>query len=245
MRWPLFVLLGAVGLPGSTNAEPFRDALADNPYLLNEELRMLLHDEPDILASALAHGADLRNQAVWSPLQNEIETDLSRIAELSDDLFSQTHQGFGAQESARITLFTQLACAKCARAEAELRELADQHPDLRVELRSRSTALPDRLSYVIARDLGAQACARFRDAVNSSANTDEAHLMALIDQQGLDAQTLRRSAESPETMDALKAQVRMFNTLGLDTAPSYVMPRMLIRGHMPSVVLARYLARRP
>lgn len=33
------------------------------------------------------------------------------------------------------------------------------------------------------------------------------------------------------------------NQLGMDEAPFYVMPRMILRGHMPEIVLGRYLSR--
>ncbi|QOL80364.1 thioredoxin domain-containing protein [Pseudooceanicola spongiae] len=243
MRAPAALLASLFCLPLSATAEPFQDAFEENPYLFNEELRMLLHDEPDILASALARGAELRSDAVFSPLRSEIETDLSRITALSDDLFRTTPQGFGAEGRAKLALFTQLNCTECARAEAELQDLVAQTPGLRVELRSLTTALPDRLSYVIAHVAGAAAAQDFRSAVNKMGATDDVALASVLSSLGHDPEALRIAADAPATMDALTQEARMFNSLGLDTAPSYVMPRMLIRGHMPAMVLSKYLAR--
>lgn len=41
----------------------------------------------------------------------------------------------------------------------------------------------------------------------------------------------------------MRRDADLARALGLDTAPSYVLPRMLLRGAMPSLALDRYLAR--
>lgn len=43
------------------------------------------------------------------------------------------------------------------------------------------------------------------------------------------------------TLHDMQENAGLAADLGLDTAPSYVLPRMMVRGHVPPVVLRRYL----
>lgn len=67
-------------------------------------------------------------------LSREVADDLARIDALSDRLFGPGLPGFGAPDAARtIAFLTAADCPDCARAEAELRELAQEY-DLRVRV---------------------------------------------------------------------------------------------------------------
>ncbi len=108
--------------------------------------------------------------------QDAIDRDLARLADRDTALFGPHLPGFGPADAAqRIALFTAPDCPDCARAEAELRALADTF-DLRVTL--------------------------------------------------LDMDT----------------HADLARALELDLAPSYVLPDMMLRGHIPPIVLERYLS---
>ncbi len=241
-------VLALLLLPFAASAEgDWRQAMEENPYLFNEELRMLFYDQPEILTSALdgARAAEMEDRlaAAWSPLQTEIETDLARIEANAARLFAVTAQGFGSGDGpAAITLFSRLGCTPCARAEDELQQMAARDSGLRVELRSTSTALPDRLAYVIARDTGPEAAAEFRRAVDAMPADTDALLDREMTRLGVEPARARAAADTPEVQAALADQADLFTGMGLDTAPSYVLPTMLIRGQMPGIVLQKYLA---
>jgi hypothetical protein len=143
--------------------------------------RALFHAE--IRAVLLAHPELARPAPPVPPAQpdlyaEDVASDLALIGVETARLFAPDLPGFGPSGAAnRIALFTGPDCPDCARAEAELRDLAARH-DLRVTLFDRA-ARPD-----------------------------------------------------------LAAR------LGVDTLPFYVLPKMMLRGHMPAPVLARYLDRR-
>lgn len=104
--------------------------------------REILHDEMvEILAGLpeLLAGVDLIAISMPAPdagdiYADHIEADLADLAAHQDDLFSPDRPGFGTPDAAvTVALFTAADCPDCARAEADLRALAETH-DLRVTL---------------------------------------------------------------------------------------------------------------
>ncbi|QPM89412.1 hypothetical protein PSAL_006310 [Pseudooceanicola algae] len=224
-------------LPG--HAGDWVARLKRQPALMDQEMRQLLTQEPELVDEALAQVAAAQSDASWQPLQDEITSDLGQIGTEAPRLFAVSPQGIGPQVTASLTLFTRADCPACQRAEAELRVLAVQHPDKRFEIRSLSTTLPDRLAMALAETHGAEAAISFRAQVTTQ---DRAALTALLEQAGHDPEALLTLAESAQMNREADLQARQFEVLGLDTAPSYVMPDRLIRGQMPAVVLEGYLA---
>lgn len=142
--------------------------------IFGNEIREALLGVPELL-QLLPRDLGRRAPEAADLYAEEIKSDLARIAAWHEALFGAALPGFGPQTARhRIALLTAPDCPACARAEAELRALAERF-DLRV-------TLVDLTSAALA--------------------------------QGL----------------------------GLDTAPSYVMPDRMLRGHIPPIVLERYLA---
>ncbi len=161
-----WLVLTAVPAAADTD---FTDLDPADRRILGHEIREVLLTVPELLPR---DGA----AAQPSPYAAEIASDLARIEAQAAKLFAPGLPGFGPRDAGRtIAFFTAPDCPACARAEAELRDLAAAH-DLRVT----------RIDMAARPDLAA--------------------------------------------------------ALELDMAPSYVFPTMMLRGHIPPVVLRRYLA---
>lgn len=210
--------------------------LSDDPALLTQEMRALLLSEPELIAQVRAEARRRMAADAASDLAAEVAGDTATISELSPALFGVTSRGFGAEGPAAITLFTAAGCVPCQRAEAELRDLASRLPGLRVELRSLSATPADRLERALLQSEGPEAAARFRAELTSP---DQAQTLATALTNAPEA--LLSLADSPGIRAELAREVALYTRLGLDMAPSYVMPDRLIRGEMPMVVLQRYL----
>jgi len=137
---------------------------------LGAAIRDALIDTPGLLAPLTGDApapADL--------YADEIARDLALLDRLGPRLFDDAQPGLGpAGAPTRIAFFTRTNCPGCARAEAELRDLAHR--------------------------LGVR--------------------VAVFD---------------------IEAEAGLARALGLDMAPSYVLPDRLVRGAMPAPVLERYL----
>ena len=163
-------LLLAAGIGAAAAPAPVAALDAASRAVLGGEIRQVLSNDPGLVAPVLA-----APPSPAAPYRDHVARDLATIAGLSDRLFAPDRPGFGPRGApVVIALFTRAGCAACARAEAELRRLAE--------------------------------------ATGLRANVFD------IDAAG-----------------------DMAARLGLDTAPSYVMADRMLRGHMPAVVLERYL----
>jgi len=136
MRRGRAALLLAAGLSGLAPAVPaaaqtdFTDLTPAERAILGNEIRAVLLTLPELLPEPGAR----RAPAPAEVYADEIARDLDRIAARADALFAPGLPGFGPSGAAhRIALFTRPGCPDCARAEADLRRLADAH-DLRVTL---------------------------------------------------------------------------------------------------------------
>ncbi|UYV38842.1 hypothetical protein N4R57_07390 [Rhodobacteraceae bacterium D3-12] len=148
------------------------DALdAEERRILQAEIRAVLLASPEVL-----QGPAPKATADLAPgYDAEISDDHALINTHQDALFAPTLPGVGKPDAAlRIALLIGPNCPACARAEADLRDLAKTY-DLR---------------------------------------------LFLVD---------------------TRSHPNLAKALGADTLPFYVMPRMMLRGHMPRPVLDRYL----
>jgi len=104
--------------------------------------RTILHDEmiealvglPELLAGVAPVALSTPAPDAADIYAEHVEADLADLAAHRDVLFSLDRPGFGAPDAAvTVALFTAADCPDCARAEADLRRLAETH-DLRVTL---------------------------------------------------------------------------------------------------------------
>ncbi|SNY53893.1 hypothetical protein SAMN06297129_2658 [Pseudooceanicola antarcticus] len=235
----LVIGLALLLLPAPLRAQPSAlwQKLEENPALMAQEMRALLLEAPQLIDEVRSEARARMAADAASDLAAEVAGDSAMIAKLTPALFGATPRGFGAEGPAAITLFTAAGCAPCLRAETELRALADEIPGLRVELRSLSDDPADRLDRALQRREGPETAARFRARLQDPDNAQ-----ALAESLTEDPEALLALAESPEIRAELAQEVSLFRDLGLDMAPSYVMPGRLIRGEMPKVVLQSYLS---
>ncbi|MEZ5715440.1 MAG: hypothetical protein R3D85_09845 [Paracoccaceae bacterium] len=169
MRRAALLILVLAAAPAAAGTD-FTALTPAERAIFHAEIRAVLLAHPELTRPAPPVQPDLYAE--------DVASDLALIGAETARLFAPDLPGFGPPGAAnRIALFTGPDCPDCARAEAELRDLAQGH-DLRVTLFDRA------------------------------------------------------------------AQPDLAARLGVDTLPFYVLPKMMLRGHMPAPVLARYLDNR-
>ncbi|WP_108723459.1 thioredoxin domain-containing protein [Roseovarius salinarum] len=158
----------------------------------------------------------------------------------------------GAQSS-----FSDLDAAERAALHAEIRALLLDEPGLaRPASRALDPPQPPRAEEIyaeeIARDLGAISERRdrlFGAGLPGFGPADAARRIALFTRKDCpacaraeaDLRAMARARPLRVTVLDMEANADLARDLGLDTAPSYVLPDMMLRGHIPKVVLRRYL----
>ncbi|MBB04232.1 MAG: hypothetical protein CML03_01700 [Pseudooceanicola sp.] len=192
---------------------------------LGEEVRALLLAEPELVDKAI-------NPPAPSLYSEYVQADLDRLEE-NADLFVATARGIGATDPGiTILFFEDYPCASCGAAWADLETLVTRHPDIRVEPRfaGESGAAQTLLSLLDRQ--GAQA---YHDAHRKllAAGT-EADLSAILDENRWPTDRMLRAEPRQEAA--------AFAALEMDSAPAYVLPRMMLQGAMPLMVLEKYLS---
>ena len=210
------VLLGLTGPAGA--GERLFDTHAEQDAL-GAELRALFAAEPGIIENALIP------QPAEDPYADEKAADLAAITSEAARLFAPDAPGFGNPDAAAIwAIFVRPDCGECADAVRGLQLLVRVH-DLRVSVFLLPTDPADTRPGLL----------------KAAATQGDTAVLNVLDGV-LHGRAEGAAPRGSDTTTGATNQA-MFDRLGLDTTPSYVLPDMLIRGEMPGFVLERYIDR--
>lgn len=208
--------------------EAVREYLLANPHLVFEML-------------AAIEGARMADEA---------EADLALLAGKADALFADPRDPVLGNPEGDVTIavFTDYRCPFCRAAEADLAALAAADPGLRIVVKHYPILAPDSAAaaaFALAvRDLGGEAAhaALHPRLFGLRGGYTEATLGALATEAGLDPEDVFARMESAEMAGRIEETIALGRGFGLDATPSFVLPHMMVRGHVPAEALARYIA---
>ncbi|SMC40667.1 hypothetical protein [Primorskyibacter flagellatus] len=223
----LAVIALLASLPGSVGAA---ERLFETPaaqIALGAELRTVLADHPEIVETALSAPPPV------DPYAAEKAADLAMIGGYAQQLFARDAPGLGSVEAGTVwAVFLKPGCESCTDVLADLKALVERR-DLRINLLLLSAGPEDTrpgLLHALARRQDGSALL----ALNTIMERPEITAAEIVG--GLAIEVKPDSAEAD-------ADLAMFERMGLDKTPSYVLPDMMIRGQMPVFVLERYFDR--
>lgn len=191
---------------------------------LGAELRAVLADHPEIVETAL------RPPPPVDPYAGEKAADLAMIGGFAPQLFARDAPGLGSVDAATVwAVFLKPGCERCTDVLADLKALVERR-DLRINVLLLPVASEDERPGLL------RALARRQDgsallALNTIMERPEITAAEVL--AGLELELKPDSAQAD-------ADLTMFERMGLDETPSYVLPNMMIRGQMPVFVLERY-----
>lgn len=218
--WAVFgcLALGLGGFPDLAHAGP-RPAGLDISDIeraaLRAEIRTFLLESPEIVDNALNPPDRAFARAV--------RHDIAILTDAAPVLFGATARGIGARTPTKtVAFYESYPCPDCADAWDDLVAMTKANPGLRVEPRF-------------------------------AQNDGHAQLLlSVLAHQGQSAyEVLRRDLWAgtpigPRRQDRMFRaapgdEARVFAALDLDSVPSYVLPKLILRGAMPPVVLQKHL----
>jgi len=221
----------ALALPGAAGSEPARVFSAEQRAAIIEILREALRTDPSILADAIA---------AMQAAEQDVERARLReaIAANADALFRDPGDPALGPERARVTLveFTDYRCPYCRRMHPVVAELLRREPGLRLVVKEMPILGP--ASVLAARAaLAAHAQGRFpafHDALmRLRGEPDEAALLQLAAETGLDPARFRRDMMSEAVTRRLNANLQLAQALGIQGTPAYVVGEVLLAGAVP------------
>ena len=186
---------------------------------LGAEIRALLTEEPEIVGRVLSP----------DPYAGDKEADLTLLEALAPELFGSGRPGWGAAGRPAIVILTEVGCPGCREAELDLAGLAHA---LGVNAAVLDLGPRAALLAALHLDYGPEDWMRARGWLHLDPALSDAEVFA----------RLGRAPVAP-LEDVAARDAALAARLGLDVVPSYVLPRMMIRGEMPVFALERYLQR--
>ncbi|MGI1663188.1 hypothetical protein ACRDNQ_13165 [Palleronia sp. KMU-117] len=205
------------------------------------EVRALLLDEPQIVGRALG----TLPVDPFAGYSDEAARDAAllaqRAAALTDDPGDWRE---GPANGVTLVAFLPPACADCADLLADLRATA---AGAGARLVVKDAATPEaaaRFLTAVHAELGAEAWTEARVALAGFPQADDPEaLLRLAATRAWPVGRLRDAMAADPTQARLDRVKGLAAELGFDLAPSYVAGGILVRGHVPPAVLARYLGR--
>jgi protein-disulfide isomerase len=166
------------------------------------------------------------------------------------ELFSSPRQVTLGNRAGDVTLveFFDYNCGYCKRALADLLELMNNDPKLKVVLKEYPILGPDSVEAarvavaVRMQDAGARYFAFHRKLLENHGHNDKARALAAAEEVGFDMARLERDMASEEVTKSLDESIRLGKELAINGTPGYVVGERVVIGARGEQVLKENIA---
>jgi len=222
-------------------AEPVADGKRSE---FDRMLKEYLTEHPEAIQDALDLLASRKAAA-------KAEQQKSTIKASSRELFSSPRQVTLGNRAGDVTLveFFDYNCGFCKRALADLLELMNNDPKLKVVLKEYPILGPDSVEAarvavaVRMQDAGGGRYLAFhRKLLENRGHNDKARALAAAEEAGLDMARLERDVASEEVTKSLDESMRLGKALAINGTPGYVVGERVIVGALGERVLKDSIA---
>lgn len=234
------VVLATASAPAAAQGEAERLFSAEQRAAIVEILREALKRDPSILADAIAALQAAEQDLDRARLREAIRAEADALFRDRDDPFLGA-----ARATTTIVEFSDYRCPFCKRMHPVVTELVGREPGLRVVVKEIPILGP--ASVLAARAALAAHLqgkyAAFREALmRLRGEPDEAMLLQLAAETGLDPGRLRRDMASEAVTRRLNANLRLAQALGIQGTPAYVVGETVLPGAVSLEALREALA---
>lgn len=196
------------------------------------EIEQIVHDylmaHPEVILEAV--------QALQARQEAEAAARAAaNLAQLRDDIFGGPATMIAGNPDGDVTLveFFDYRCGYCRRALPDVMALKETDPQLRIVMKEFPILGPDSViaarAALAARKQGKYAV--FHEALmQAEGSLDEARILAVADEVGLDLDRLRGDMEAPEINATLRRNFELAEALGIRGTPAFVTRNDLVPG---------------
>lgn len=239
MRLPtsVYVLLTILIAFALTPVGPVRADDAADKQAFEEAIRQYLLENPEVVVEALQ-----RYQAAERERENQRRREM--IVTHRDQLINDGHSFVKGAPDADVTIveFFDYKCGFCRRSLPALRALVESDPKVRIVYKE--FPILGQESVIAARAALASIPQgkyyEFHNALMSSRQTlDEANVLAIAREVGLDAEKIKADMYGEEIADALRKNYGLAETLGVEGTPAFVIGDTFVPGALSAERLAQ------
>lgn len=222
-------LAGAVGLAALGGAQA-DEMSADEKAAIEKIVRDYILENPDIIQEALINLEEKRKK-------DEVAARSAAVSGMRDLIYDSSRQVVLGNPEASITIveFFDYNCGYCKRALDDMNAILDRHQDVRVVLKEMPILGPGSVEasrVAIAVHLAApdRYLEFHRELLGGSGQANELRAMAVVEDIGLDVETIRKAMDDPEVAATIDEVYSIANRLGLSGTPSYVVGDEVVFG---------------
>lgn len=195
---------------------------------IDQRIRDYLLDNPEVVVEAIQR---------WQQQQQQAETQQYQqaLASLHDEIYNNPDTPVMGNPDGDVAVveFLDYNCGYCRRAFNDVMALADRDGDVRILMKEFPILGPGSQfasqAALAAREQGLYA--EFHSAMMSaSGQLDEARVLAIASEVGLDADQLRADMDNPDIQAALQRNHTLARRLGISGTPGFIVGDEIVRG---------------
>lgn len=232
-RGPAAALVaGALALGMAASPAAAEEFSADQKAAIDAQIRAYILDNPEVIVEAMQVLEERRKR-------DEAMADSAMISRLEDEIFNDGYSHVAGNPDGDVTVveFSDYRCGYCKKAHEGVRALVAADDNLRLVTKEFPILGPDSTfasrAAIAAQNQSQDKYWAFNDAMMTwRGDLDEATVMSLAEESGLDAEALRRDMEAPAVAGKIKRNYELARKLKINGTPGFIIGGQIVRGYV-------------
>lgn len=206
---------------------------ADQKAAIDAQIRDYLLRNPEIIIEAM-QTLEARRE------QEEAAEDGALLSRLGDALYDDGYSFVAGNPDGDVTLieFSDYRCGYCKKAHGAVKALLDADKNLRLVIKEFPILGPESTyaarAAMAAQRQGGDKYLAFNDAMMTwQGGLNEAAVMSLAAEAGLDADRLRKDMDDPEIAGNIQKTYALARSLRINGTPGFIIGGRIVRGYIP------------
>lgn len=223
-------IIAAAAFAAPAGAQEFS---ADQKAAIDAQIRDYLLRNPEIILEAM-QVLEARRE------RDEAAEDGALISRLGDELYNDGYSFVAGNPDGDVTLveFSDYRCGYCKKAHGAVKALVDADKNLRLVIKEFPILGPESTyaarAAMAAQRQGGDKYLAFNDAMMTwQGGLNEASVISLAEEAGLDIGRLRDDMDDPEIADNIQKTYALARSLKINGTPGFIVGGRIVRGYIP------------
>lgn len=230
---------GGSGAPTAiVDAAAIEKYMRDNP-VSDKVIESYLIENPEVLISSLEKFQ--RDQQLVQQ-REQAEADIALVTDNQKEIFDDGYSFVAGNPDGDITMveFSDYNCGYCKRAHTEVAKFIEADGNIRLVIKEfpilgPGSTLAGRAALASSLQDGGEKYGAFNDALMKHRGShNEASVMKIAEEVGLDIEKLEVDMQSPEIDAMVKRTYALAETLSINGTPAFVIGNQVVRGFVPA-----------
>lgn len=233
-RIPTVILLATIMAPSVSLADELTEAR------IKELVYEAILENPGIVMEAVRLLEERQQQDQQAAAMTALQTERNRLERDPNAIVLGNPEG-----DVTVVEFFDYNCPYCRRVMPQVEALIEADPNIRLVYRE-WPILGDGSVFAARAALAARQQGKYKEfhegMMNMQGRAEEASVLRIAREVGLDVDQLRRDMQAPEVDEHIQTSMELTTSLGFNGTPSFVIGDALVPGFVETNVLADYVA---